>query len=170
MKPDLLIREDLYKLVSRGGRIAELGVDNGYNAAALLWICQPSELCLIDGWIAFPEFGKDFDADEQQAKYEFVCRSATERCRVIRARTHEAVTRFPDEYFDFVYIDASHRYEDVRQDIEDWWPKVKTGGMLAGHDYLNQVKRAVNERFPVLDHLSSEHCGSWAVVKTNGTP
>ncbi len=163
----LLIREDLYKLVPRGGRIAELGVEWGYNAAVMLWICQPIELWLIDGWCAFPEFGTDFDGIEQQNKFQFVRPRVAESSayRIIQSRTHDAASQLDDDYFDFVYIDASHRYEDVKQDIDDWWPKVKTGGMLAGHDYLCGVKQAVDERFPSLDYLTSEYCASWAVVK-----
>lgn len=167
MKPDLLTREELYKLVPCGGRIAELGVQWGYNAAAMLWICRPAELWLIDGWCAFAEHGTDFDQVEQQRTFDFVSQAAAAQsaCRVVRERTHDAARLFADGYFDFVYVDASHRYQDVKQDIADWWPMVRPGGMLAGHDYLGQVEQAVNERFPTLDHLSGEYCGSWAVVK-----
>jgi len=40
-----------------------------------------------------------------------------------------------DLSFDFVYIDASHAYKSVQQDCWAWWPKVKNGGVLCGHDY-----------------------------------
>lgn len=52
---------------------------------------------------------------------------------------------------DFVYIDAAHDYESVKADIAAWWPKVKPGGILAGHDYCEAwpgVKKAVDEAFP----------------------
>ena len=60
---------------------------------------------------------------------------------------------FADGQLDFVYIDALHYYEDVREDIELWYPKVRKGGILAGHDYLDGwapnyvygVKSAVDE-------------------------
>lgn len=48
--------------------------------------------------------------------------------------------------FDFVFIDGSHRYEDVRRDLELWEPRAKV--LLAGHDFeLSGVRRAVTERF-----------------------
>lgn len=54
---------------------------------------------------------------------------------------------------DFVYIDAAHDYENVLRDLTAWWPKVRVGGAIGGHDYLppsfewTQVSRAVDEFF-----------------------
>ena len=50
-----------------------------------------------------------------------------------------AVTRFEDNSIDFVYVDARHDYKGVLEDLRLYWPKVRQGGILAGHDYLNQV-------------------------------
>lgn len=47
----------------------------------------------------------------------------------------EASEKFQDRSLDFVFIDASHEYEDVKNDINVWIKKVKIGGVLAGHDY-----------------------------------
>lgn len=54
---------------------------------------------------------------------------------------------FTDESLDFVYIDASHEYENVKEDLIHWYPKVKRGGVIAGHDYGAGVKKAVDEFF-----------------------
>ncbi len=62
-----------------------------------------------------------------------------------------AAKAFPDNSVDFLFIDASHDYESVRDDIAAWYPKVKLGGIIAGHDYANEfqgVIRAVKEAFP----------------------
>ena len=37
---------------------------------------------------------------------------------------------------DFVFLDAAHDYENVKEDILSWYPKVKVGGWLTGHDYF----------------------------------
>lgn len=65
----------------------------------------------------------------------------------IKLTSMEAVQVFPDEYFDFIFIDASHQYTDVMNDLIAWYPKVKTNGVFAGHDYgtWDGVTQAVNE-------------------------
>lgn len=61
----------------------------------------------------------------------------------------EAVKDYKDGSLDFLMIDGSHVYEDVKADIEAWWPKMKSGAMFAGDDYnWGGVVRAVREFFP----------------------
>ena len=67
----------------------------------------------------------------------------------VRATSLEASERYEDGSLDFVFIDASHDYQSVKDDIEAWMPKVKEGGVLSGHDYpdWDGVKKAVDEVF-----------------------
>jgi cephalosporin hydroxylase len=74
----------------------------------------------------------------------------TEMISIIEATSVQASRQFDDETLDFVFIDADHEYESVKADIAAWWPKVKPGGILAGHDFAPEfpgVKQAVIERF-----------------------
>ena len=63
-----------------------------------------------------------------------------------------AAAMFTDNSIDFVYIDGSHEYDDLKADILAWGPKVKNGGIIAGDDYgigvHPDVKRVVDEIFP----------------------
>ena len=74
----------------------------------------------------------------------------------------EASRKFKDNSLDFVFLDASHEYEDVKKDILAWLPKVKPGGVLAGHDYYEGgeyhpgVKLAADELLG--DFEASENC------------
>ena len=80
----------------------------------------------------------------------------------LRMSSLEASTHFEDKSLDFVFLDASHEYDDVCNDIDYWKPKVKIGGILAGHDYNPDDKDscgvypAVNEKIKQFD--VSEYC------------
>ena len=66
----------------------------------------------------------------------------------IRMSSVEASKLYSDESLDFVFIDACHEYECVKEDIKSWYPKIKKGGIIAGHDFnLKQIQKAVIEKF-----------------------
>jgi predicted O-methyltransferase YrrM len=62
----------------------------------------------------------------------------------------EAAQLFADGSLDFVYIDASHEYEDVKADIQAWLPKMKRNAILSGDDFdiYQGVNKAVEELLP----------------------
>lgn len=67
---------------------------------------------------------------------------------LLRGNSWEQSQHFQDNSCDFVYVDASHMYQDVKKDIASWWPKVKPGGYMGGDDYRKTfpgVKQAVRE-------------------------
>ena len=61
--------------------------------------------------------------------------------RMIRGKSDETSSCFIDGSVDFVFIDAAHDYEHVKKDIAAWWPKMKSGGTFAGHDYFPNGKQ-----------------------------
>lgn len=66
--------------------------------------------------------------------------------KFLRGLSIEMAKRVPDESLSLVYLDADHSYEGVTSDLQAWFPKVVKGGVIAGHDYLNEaygVKKAV---------------------------
>jgi len=148
----------LIKLIS-GENIkifAEIGVQFGINLQKIFR--SPSrkiieEYWAIDSWgVGFSQIPRDgwiMTAEDWHDLYKGVSQSMLKykQLRVLRLLSVEASTLFPDEYFDMVYIDAFHTYKAVTQDIEAWFPKVKIGGILGGHDYNKKaVQRAVNEQ------------------------
>lgn len=75
------------------------------------------------------------------------------RITVIQQPSSKAASVIENETLDFVFIDGDHSYESVLEDIQLWYPKVREGGMVSGHDYdltrkkLFGVIRAVRQYF-----------------------
>ena len=85
---------------------------------------------------------------------------------VVEGDSAESAAQFKDGEFWAVFVDAAHDYDSVVRDISAWWPKVKDGGILAGHDYQwVDVSRAVNE-FAESHKLKVKDAGAcWLIAK-----
>jgi len=87
--------------------------------------------------------------------------------------SYEHYTKFKDRSIDFLFIDADHGYEAVKQDLTQWFPKIKIGGVIAGDDYMNKglgVNKAVNDFFkykqiPIIKPLKNVHGGCFYFEK-----
>lgn len=87
----------------------------------------------------------------------------------IRMASIEAAKRYRDSSLDFVFIDAGHEYENVKSDIIAWWPKVSSGGVLAGDDYgWAGVTEAVKETFSNYEVISTGDKRDQWHVRKNG--
>ena len=58
------------------------------------------------------------------------------RYELHRGYSLDVARQFKDNFFDFIYLDARHDYDGIKEDLEAWWPKLKTGGLMAGHDFI----------------------------------
>jgi Methyltransferase domain len=146
--PEIHLRTDFGEFLNRRGLVgeaAEIGVQQGLFSRCLLDRWQGSMLHLIDPWRKFDDGYVDI-ANVSNDQHEAFLREALRnlqphqgRYRVHRELSQEAVSSFADNSLDFVYIDANHEYQAVLEDIRAWFSKVKPGGVLAGHDYLDGV-------------------------------
>jgi hypothetical protein len=59
----------------------------------------------------------------------------SKRCIPIQLDSISAATNFMDASVDVIYIDADHSYESVKSDLNIWYPKIRDGGFICGHDY-----------------------------------
>lgn len=166
------------------GRGVEVGTHQGCFASDILHIWKGDKLYLVDAWRRV-EFWKDepsmLNQDHTMNMLATVKRLEPfrERVCVIRELSTDAAELFQDGSLDFVYIDADHSREAVLADLRAWFPKVKYGGIIAGHDYLKKdlpcggaygVIEAVEEYFGRLGMMSEiqvteDADPSWVFVK-----
>ena len=77
--------------------------------------------------------------EEQDKIYDHAMKnlkSFREKIHVCRNYTTVCVHTYPNDYFDFIYVDARHDFKGVWEDLVAYWPKLKVGGIIAGHDYV----------------------------------
>jgi len=134
--------------------MAEVGVCTGVNAFHMLSHMRISMLYLVDPYL--PYVG-GMTVDTHLQEYHDATYAKTFVRLVPYHRQVSFVTRtsifasklFPENLFHYVYIDGNHSYEFVKEDCKAWWPKVKQGYVMGGHDYhekySNGVKKAVDE-------------------------
>ena len=170
-------RPALLSLVDKENLIgAEIGVNKGWNAINILNTLNIQRLYLVD-----PYFIQDTepDKDGERPYYpdkegyrstkelaEDLLRAHSDKITWMIQTSEDASDFIHDESLDFVYIDGDHKYEAVRKDIHLWYPKVKIGGTIGGHDFCDDhvgIIKAVLEAFGTenLNHKGLD----WWIVK-----
>lgn len=154
----------------------EVGCKEGRTTGALLKALPDLEVDAIDPWAAIPNADEDYsDWDFKAIEAEFWANVGEHkaRCEHWPMTSLQAATAF-DHHMgdrpDVVFIDAAHDYENVLQDIRAWWPLVREGGFLTGHDYSHKfpgVMRAVAECFPLM-RVAVCPDSVWVVRKDSG--
>ena len=115
-----------------GGTVAEIGVNEGDFSESILKICKPHKLLLIDVWATKRYHGGLYE----KVKQRFLKELENETVEIMRHLSFDAIEKCPDNYFDWVYIDTDHSYATTKRELELLQPKMKTGGVIAGHDYI----------------------------------
>lgn len=161
--------------------ICEIGVREGHNFWRMT-AHNPQLAVAVDAWINDGDPANNdagYDQAFQDQLYENFKQAVVGKpykVQICREYSHEAVKHFPDNYFDVVYVDANHTYEGCKQDLDDWFPKVKPGRFLTGDDYTEHRTPVTGVRFGVVkavDEFAKEHgyevyempARGWAIIK-----
>lgn len=122
------------------GPAAEVGVAEGrYSMEILRW--GVPHLYMVDLWKFIPGRTGDlgFPQDEHDERYREVVEQVLpykDRVTIIRDWSDKAAIHIPDASLAFVHLDATHERFAVLQDLKAYWPKLRPGGIMSGHDYL----------------------------------
>ena len=144
----------------------EIGVRQGNNALAMLQEMNIKALFLVDPFSPYDDGGSYQDERTQRKNMlAMFDRLAQHREKIVWLfqKSETAAQLFPDQYFDYVYIDGDHSYESVKKDLGSWYRKIKPDGVMAGHDYgclvaWPDVTKAVDEFIREKD-LTVIRCG-----------
>lgn len=156
----------------------EIGTHQGFFAREFMERFNGS-IVLVDPWdtcekglngLFYPYFSAETTTREADMEIA-ISKMAKFGSRVVFVRStgDEALQHFRDESVGFVYIDGLHDYESVYNDIWKWWEKVSPGGVLAGHDYfedLPDVIKAVDDFLSLCQpemslSITSDYPPSW---------
>lgn len=159
------------------GAGAEIGVMHGGFAEHVLKAWKGERYYMVDLWArqSAEVYREKTDDIDYEAKYRD-CVAIAGRfpiVKIIRKLSVEAAAEIPDGSLDWVFIDANHSYRAVLEDMDAWWPKLKSGGLLSGHDYNHDTKWPhFIEVKPAVDRWTSERNlplhtdkDSWYVIK-----
>lgn len=155
---------------------AEIGVKEGKFSEHLLKTFPYLSMLVVDPWEAQPESKGEGSETYEQWDFNAIYAEAMkrfepfdERVGVLRGYSNdpEILRAVENGSLDFVFIDAMHTEEAVSADISNWWPKIKRGGFISGHDWQHKfpgVERAVRSHFSEFDVVLGAN-STWMVWK-----
>lgn len=167
-------RIELHKCMAKLGfkTGVEIGVNQARHAVFLLDNIPGLMLYAVDPWMAYYRHNQP-----RQDRYYKIAKKALlgKNCKILKKTSMQAVGEFADGSLDFVYIDGDHVFDSTMSDLIMWSPKVKIGGIVAGHDYgvhfANDVIVAVNAYVKAHNispwYLIREKAGTYFWVKKN---
>jgi len=160
-------------------RVAELGVFDGYTLRNILEKCPDIERLIgVDTWEHPDKYDclapkgersrEVYETTDQEANYTLTLKNIegySDKVELLKMTTLEASKEFDDGYFDLVFIDADHSYEGVKNDILTWYPKIRKGGLLCGHDFSwDGIRQAIAETV-IMVHQTTDDV--WVYQKKN---
>lgn len=151
---------------------AELGVLNGQTFFYLLDRNPKLSLIGVDAWT----YGdgpmrsangyrslRNYPLEQYEREVKTRAADYGDRAKIMHTTTVEAAKAIPDESLDFVFVDADHTQAGVQADIASWYPKIRPGGWMLGHDiHFPSVRAAVEYFFP---HWQAWPDKVWSVEK-----
>jgi hypothetical protein len=137
-------REEIINYIStlKDPAICEVGSRDGRYFYESLFASNCKLGIIVDIWRDTGDLNQnDIECSQEELNYQYktVFKKTLNyfNVKIIREFSDKASDFFDDETFDFIYIDADHSYRGCLTDLNCWYPKVKEGGILAGHDYIS---------------------------------
>lgn len=154
---DFVFYQKIVEHTNTNSHIVEIGSYKGrssaFMAVEIINSKKNIKLDCVDTWLGSPEHQQSQVYEDQaiidNRLYEVFLKNmepVNGIFKPIRKNSVEASRDYQDRTLDLVFIDADHEYESVCADIQAWKPKIKSRGIISGHDWHHPpIKRAVHE-------------------------
>jgi hypothetical protein len=124
-------------------KMLEIGSYQGESTFLFASLGIFDEIHCIDPFTGYEEANDLFGNDWNKVKHEFDLNTRYfDNIILHQDFSYNIYNKFQDDYFDFIYIDGNHEYEDVKKDLELYLPKCKY--IIAGHDYTDNWPSVVD--------------------------
>lgn len=127
----------------------EIGVASGWTMNHFLQNLSNLQLTGIDPYIGYMDGNIKIAQEMLDAQYLAAQDNISDfapRGKILRGYSQDFVNSFEDKSLDYIFIDGDHSYEGALRDCELFFPKIKSNGIFAGHDWsFDGVQKAVNE-------------------------
>lgn len=163
----------LVEMFSRSERGAEIGVWEGCFSENICRANPRLQLICVDPWK--PQKGY-LEVKNDAARMDAAYASAQQRlqpydCTFMRMTSTEAAALVLDGSLDWVYVDGNHLFEHVMADLAAWTPKVKPGGIMSGHDYMERPNKPFIQVKAAIDEYTRQHdIREWFVLAGDKSP
>ena len=140
----------------------EIGSDYGWTTEYLLDTVENLQILCVDPYLGYVDWNGTVctNFDRERVMREAMDRVSRfgDRSKLLRLLSDDAAGYIPDNSLDFVFIDGLHTYDQVLKDCHNYYPKLKSGGLLCGHDYgeIEAVRQAVDE-FAQIENKEINH-------------
>lgn len=154
------------------GKLLEIGTFKGKSTACF---CAGSDVDLeiycidpFDNFGEYKNYGAVFEKNLKKMNH-------SERVYAFKGLSNEFFNKFSDDFFNVIFIDGHHSYENVKGDIINWHPKLKANGLMFGHDYPSDGDFGFDELKLSVDTFVKNNtsqfknfgnfCGFWGAIK-----
>lgn len=154
-------------------RGAEIGVWRGGFSAQICDAVPGVALLCVDPWTVYDAYRdqKSEQAYLDDAKALAHAALTPYGCDIRQATSVDAAATVPDGSLDFVYIDGNHHYDYVQEDLRVWMPKVRSGGIVSGHDYVINPRKPQIQVKAAVDAFTRERgIAPWFILAGDKTP
>lgn len=152
----------------KGSNMIEIGSYMGESTMLFASSQLFNKIYAIDPYIGDEPFNSLSEITWKDVKEQFNINTRFfNNIELIQEYSQYTVSKFEDKSIDFIYIDANHTYESVKNDLQLYLPKLKSNSVIAGHDYCDikwpGVIKAVNEVLGKPNKVYQD--SSWIYVK-----